>query len=327
MLCLKLYHRRRNSGVNKLLNVEECDECISSKLTPSMNDGTSTTNRSKRACRRQVVVIKETPPAKGDKVEINWKNKGSYFPAVITKVHPDGSCNVMYDDKSREQHVDPALISIVDNKKCEEVSSLSAVEPKKDVVKHQTGKMVNKPRSLEPTKARRRRQQLSVSEKKGAGPPSPISQPIRVRLQHLRSLQREVPASSKMDVVDQQVNGEEHTRRRPSSFNINQHKRLNSRQHIPSLPAKTKVKVEVAQRQQQQHLNSQGRDSFSIHSLDVKLQCIEKKERLGHSNLEKVMKKKTKRKYTGVTLSYGTWIARESWGLYSKRKIIGRYDT
>ncbi len=312
--------------MSKLVNAEECDECISIRVTPSVNNDASTTNRSKRECRRQADVIKETPLAKGDRVEVNWKKKGLYFPAVISKVHPNGSCNVVYDDKSREQHVDSELISIANDNK-EVVSSPSALEAKKDVVvKPRPGKMVKKPRSLEPKKARRLRQQLSVSEEKGIHPLPPAPQRTRVRLQHLRSLQKEVSATSKVDIVDQQIDGEKkHARRRPSSFGVSQRKPLNSHQHIASLPAKTKAKVKVSQRQQQQRLNSQGRDSFSIRSLDVNQHPIEKKEGLGHSDLEKVIKKK--RKYSGVTLSYGTWIARESWGIYSDRKIIGRYDT
>ncbi len=252
--------------MNKLLKEEECDECSFSKwTTPSVeDDGTATTNRSKRACRRQVV-IKETPFAKGDSVEINWKNKGTYYPAVITTVHPDGSCDVVYDDKSTERHVDSDLVSIVERTRKE--ISLVAVEPKNDV-KQEMGKVFYKSRFLEPKKSGRRKKRQ-----------------LRARLPCLRSPKKEVPASSNMD-VEQQVNGNKHA----------------------------KAKEEVVEQQQRQ-LNSQGHH----HS------AAEKNE-LGCSNLE-VVKKRTKRKYTGVTLSYGTWIVRESWGLYSKRKIIGRYDT
>ncbi len=297
------------------MNEEECDECISNKCIPSTEDGTAT-NRSRKRMRKRQDAIKEAPPDKGDKVEINWKNKGSYFPAVITDVHPSGSYDVVYDDKSMEQHVDSDLISIVELAR-DKGKPLAAVETKK-YIKQEMGKVFCKPGSSEPKYSRR--QQLNISEKKCTG--LPPSQP-RACLPCLRSPEKEVPASSKMD-VDQQVNGDKHTRQQQQSshFNVNHDQQSNSHEYIASLPAK--ANEEGIERQHQQ-LHSRGHHSAADCSLDIKQRTAEKTE-LGCSNLE-VVKKKTKGKYTGVTFSYGTWIARETWGLYTERKIIGRYNT
>ncbi len=274
MLCLKFFHRKRNTRINKLAKEDECDECTFSKwmTTPSAeDDGSAITNRSRRACRRQVV-IKEEAPAKGDSVEVNWKNKGTYYPAVITTVHPDGSCEVVFDDKSTMYHVNSDLISIVE-RTCKERTRV-AVQPKKGV-KQEMGKVFNESRFLEPKKSER---------------PKKHRQLRAARSSCTRSPQKEVePANSNMDIEQE----------------MNRYKRARK--------AKEEKEVVVEQQQQQQQLNSQGHH----HS------AAERNELGSRSNLE-VAKK---RKYTGIILSHGTWIARETWGLYSERKIIGRYDT
>ncbi|CAM9939135.1 unnamed protein product, partial [Phaeothamnion confervicola] len=46
----------------------------------------------------------------GGRAEARYRGKSRYYPCVVTAVHGDGSCNLLYDDGDTEEHVEPLLV-------------------------------------------------------------------------------------------------------------------------------------------------------------------------------------------------------------------------
>ncbi|KAG1704562.1 hypothetical protein DVH05_005493 [Phytophthora capsici] len=50
---------------------------------------------------------------RGDRVEARFGGQTSYYPGTIERVHPNGSCDISYDDGDEEERVSPNLIRIL----------------------------------------------------------------------------------------------------------------------------------------------------------------------------------------------------------------------
>ena len=55
------------------------------------------------------------PLEKGDKVLVNWKNYGTYYPGIISKEYDDHTFLILYDDGDVEDRVDWSRIESVDS--------------------------------------------------------------------------------------------------------------------------------------------------------------------------------------------------------------------
>ncbi|KAL4157197.1 hypothetical protein PRNP1_006222 [Phytophthora ramorum] len=50
--------------------------------------------------------------ARGDRVEARFGGQAAYYPGTIERVHPNGSCDISYDDGDEEERVAPRLIRL-----------------------------------------------------------------------------------------------------------------------------------------------------------------------------------------------------------------------
>uniref|UniRef100_H3GWY8 SAM domain-containing protein n=1 Tax=Phytophthora ramorum TaxID=164328 RepID=H3GWY8_PHYRM len=53
--------------------------------------------------------------ARGDRVEARFGGQAAYYPGTIERVHPNGSCDISYDDGDEEERVAPRLIRLPSN--------------------------------------------------------------------------------------------------------------------------------------------------------------------------------------------------------------------
>ncbi|GMF18229.1 unnamed protein product [Phytophthora lilii] len=54
--------------------------------------------------------------SRGDRVEARFGGQASYYPGTIERVHPNGSCDISYDDGDEVERVDPQLIRALPTK-------------------------------------------------------------------------------------------------------------------------------------------------------------------------------------------------------------------
>ncbi|KAG6965589.1 hypothetical protein JG687_00005360 [Phytophthora cactorum] len=54
--------------------------------------------------------------SRGDRVEARFGGQASYYSGIIERVHPNGTCDISYDDGDEEERVNPSLIRALPKK-------------------------------------------------------------------------------------------------------------------------------------------------------------------------------------------------------------------
>ncbi|KAE9038505.1 hypothetical protein PR003_g5785 [Phytophthora rubi] len=99
-----------------LLAPDDGEDADSDDDIESAKDTPATTKTSIRPKEEKSDDEFEPEFSRGDRVEARFGGQASYFPGTIERVHPNGSCDISYDDGDEEERVAPHLIRSLSSK-------------------------------------------------------------------------------------------------------------------------------------------------------------------------------------------------------------------